>query len=172
MVDAHRFCENDDQNDLANLGGLDVERQEGEGEPALIAAHRDAPNQKHTDENIVKQRQKRSLTREDVDVEGSQRKIGKDTEDECARLNDDITAGALLGGGGGDHDNAVQRCNDAQRKQHHVALFENIRDFCRQLFHVSTSYPSFPYSTTNLAACKQKVLHCIEPCGTMVQNGG
>ena len=62
-----------------------------------------------------------------------------DAGHQTAALDDDV-AGIVLGGGGGiDHDDAEQRCNDAQCQQEHIALFRDLYDLRRQLLHSLTS---------------------------------
>ena len=55
-------------------------------------------------------------------------KIDDDAGHQTAALDDDV-AGIVLGGGSGiDHDDAEQRCHDAQRQQEHIALFRDLYD--------------------------------------------
>ena len=139
-VDADGPGQDDDIGDLAYLGGLDIKGQEGEGQPGAVAGVAlNAEDQKQADKDGVEQEQQGALTGQNVDVKGRESKKNDDAGHQTAALDNDV-AGVVLGGGGGiDHDDAEQRCHDAQCQQEHIALFRDLYDLRRQLLHSLTS---------------------------------
>ena len=140
LVDTHGFCKDDDIGDFAELSRLNIERQEGEGQPAFVAGIAlNAEDQQQSDKKGIKNKKQSSLTGKYFNVKDSQSKVDRNTCKQAAGLNDDITGIVTAGSGGIDHYNTQNGCNDTKRQQNHVAFFCNFLDSFTQSFHALTS---------------------------------
>ena len=159
-VQAHGLGQNDDIGDLADLGGLNIERQEGKVQPAFIAGRAlNAPDEQHGQKGGIEQEQQRPLPGEDVDVEGGERQIQQNARDQRARLDDNVAA-AVIGRGGRDHHDAEHGGQHAQRQQDHIPLAQDLQQFCPEFSHAVTSRFRSSYSIIDPAFCKPKSMFC------------
>lgn len=140
MVDAHGFGKDNDIGDFAELGRLNVEGQEGETQPALVAGVAfDAEDQQHSDKEGIKDKEHGSLAGENFNIEDGQRKVDDDTGEQAAGLDNDITGVIAAGGGSIDHYDAKYGGNDAKCQQNHVAFLRDFFYFFAQSLHALTS---------------------------------
>ena len=143
MLDRHGLGKNDDENDFADLGGLDHDRQ-AEIEPALVAAALNAEKAEHGDEQHAEQQQQLAPLGDDVHVDERKEHIQRDAEQQCNELDQHIAAVARVICRAGDDDDAIDRCRDTERQEQHVRFFDKFADGAEDTLHRNASFRKCP----------------------------
>ena len=163
FLDADDLGQNQNIEDLADLGGLDVKGQERKIKPALVAAALGAPDFQHADKQHAENQQQLSPLCDDIDVNERQKDVNNDAENERERLCADIPGVSdIICGAGDDHDAEDRRC-DAQREKNHIRFSDKLPDG-PEYFTQSRHLPAKSYKIVTshyskfCAVCKPKVL--------------
>ena len=128
LVRGHDRCHDDDVGDFTNFSRLNID--DGGFNPASVTGVvvRAEGNQKQQQERI-EYHQQIPVLGHNFHVDGGYDSKGKNADDRCTDLNGDVaevTAEFLCGSGTADNDTSERRGNEAQKKQHPVALLGEI----------------------------------------------
>ena len=134
MLDGHGFCENNNEDDLADLRGLDHDRQ-AEVEPAFVAAALNTEEAEQGDEKNAENQQQLTAFGDDIHVDQREEHIQCNAKQKRHKLDEDVAAVSGVVRSAGDDDNAVDRCRDAKRQQKHVRFFNEFADGAENALH-------------------------------------
>ena len=122
--------QHEDEEDLGHLGGLDVHRQEGKVQPAVVAglllAHAEGGEQQQDEEDVEDQHPLPGPLGEQLDIHEGHDGVGHHSEADSGELDGDEAGAGLaqIAGGAVDQHHAEQGGRHAQPQKHQVGFME------------------------------------------------
>ena len=172
LVDAHELGHDDNKEDLADLCRLNVDGNQGDVQPALVAAAFNAPKVQAADKQHTEQQKKLPPFRDNIHVDQGQQYIDSNADDQSNSLNGNILGTAHGGGGTGDDHDTKNGGDDAEQQKYDVSFFQKFtHKTCNGIHGTPPSGTS--YFSRISPGCKQKDTLQTEPlCDKIEKNQG